>query len=80
MSDVCADTPTITQPLRTFLHTLSCMRCLPVSLATGGPGLPAGWGEARAVEMLREAGFAGVRVERLPDDRINHYFIATLTP
>jgi hypothetical protein len=49
-----------------------------VSLAAGGPGLGAMWGKEKALEMLREAGFRTVRVETLPHDIINYYYIATL--
>jgi 2-polyprenyl-3-methyl-5-hydroxy-6-metoxy-1,4-benzoquinol methylase len=78
MSDVCVSGGDTDHggPLETFLRTMSCMRCLPVSLATGGPGLPSTWGRADAFDLLREAGFSGIRVERLPDDPVNQYFIA----
>lgn len=42
------------------------------------PGLGTMWGEETALAMLAEAGFAGVRVERLPHDVMNAYFIATV--
>jgi hypothetical protein len=48
-----------------------------VSLAQGGEGLGAMWGEEKAKEMLGEAGFAKVEVEQLPHDFINYYYIAT---
>ena len=56
---------------------MSCMHCVPVSLAAGGPGLGAAWGEEKALDMLRAAGFRGVRVEQLPDDVLNNYYIAS---
>ena len=34
------------------------------------------WGEEKAKEMLREAGFGEVEVERLPHDIANSYFVA----
>jgi Zn-dependent membrane protease YugP len=34
------------------------------------------WGREKAEEMLREAGFADVRVEQLPHDFITYYYIA----
>jgi SAM-dependent methyltransferase len=67
-------------PAGTFLYAMSCMHCVPVSLAAGGPGLGAAWGEEMAVEMLRSAGFGSVRVEQLPDDIFNNYYIATMEP
>jgi ubiquinone/menaquinone biosynthesis C-methylase UbiE len=66
----------VRHPVGTFLYTVSCMHCLSVSLAHGGPGLGAMWGKELAVRMLREAGFADVRVETLPHDMMNYYYIA----
>jgi SAM-dependent methyltransferase len=62
--------------LATFLYTISCMHCTSVSLAGGGTALGTMWGEEKARQMLREAGFADVAVERLEDDPVNHYYIA----
>ncbi len=63
-------------PLGAFLYTVSCMHCMSVSLACGGPGLGATWGKETALRMLGEAGFTDVRVEELPHDPINYYYIA----
>ena len=35
----------IEHPMGTFLYTISCMHCMTVSLAQGGEGLGAMWGE-----------------------------------
>jgi ubiquinone/menaquinone biosynthesis C-methylase UbiE len=64
-------------PFGTFLYTVSCMHCMPVSLASGGPGLGAMWGKETALRMLHEAGFRDVRVETLPHDALNFYYIAS---
>ena len=64
-------------PLAPFLFTVSTMHCMTVSLAQGGVGLGAMWGEELAQEMLGEAGFTRVRVEQLPHDIINSYYVAT---
>jgi ubiquinone/menaquinone biosynthesis C-methylase UbiE len=64
------------QPLAPFLYTISCLHCMSVSLAAGGPGLGAMWGRERAVEMIVAAGFPDVRVETLPHDPLNYYYIA----
>ena len=53
----------IDHPLGTFLDTISTMHCMTVSLAQGGEGLGTVWGEELAVTMLKDAGFADVRVE-----------------
>lgn len=52
------------------------MHCMSVSLANGGPGLGAAWGKELALEMLAAAGFGNIRVEVLPHDFINYYYIA----
>jgi hypothetical protein len=44
--------------------------------AHGGPGLGAKWGKDQAVRMLREAGFREVRVESLPHDIMNYYYVS----
>jgi hypothetical protein len=62
--------------LGTFLYTISCMHCMSVSLASGGAGLGAVWGKERALEMLADAGFAIQRVEELPHDILNSYYVA----
>jgi 2-polyprenyl-3-methyl-5-hydroxy-6-metoxy-1,4-benzoquinol methylase len=63
-------------PLATFLYTVSCLHCMTVSLAVGGAGLGAMWGERTARRMLAEAGFGGVEVRKLPHDPINLYYVA----
>ena len=65
-------------PLGTFTYTISCMHCMSVSLANGGPGLGAAWGKELALRMLAEAGFGDVRVEQLPHDIINYYYVARI--
>lgn len=62
-------------PLGVFTYTVSCMHCMSVSLANGGPGLGAAWGKELAVRMLKEAGFTGVNVQELPHDPINYYYV-----
>jgi len=46
-----------------------------VSLAGGGLGLGAMWGKETALHMLAEAGFSSVRVEQLPHDSFNYFYI-----
>ncbi|HVF01464.1 MAG TPA: methyltransferase domain-containing protein [Rubrobacteraceae bacterium] len=64
-------------PIGPFLYTISCMHCMTVSLAQGGAGLGAMWGEEKAKEMLKEAGFKEVEIKQLPHDFQNYYYIAT---
>ena len=63
-------------PLGTFVYTVSCMHCMSVSLACGGAGLGAAWGKELALKMLADAGFGEVRVETLPHDMLNYYYVA----
>jgi SAM-dependent methyltransferase len=64
------------RPLGTFLYTRSCLQSLPVSLASGGAGLGAMWGERAARRMLAEAGFGSVTTHALPHDRLHRYYVA----
>ncbi len=66
-------------PLGTLLYTISCMHCMTVSLAYGGEGLGAMWGEEKARELLAEAGFRNVEVHRLEHDLQNHYYVNKLS-
>ncbi len=63
-------------PLGPFLYTISTMHCMTVSLAQGGEGLGTMWGEEKATEMLKKAGFGEVEVKQLPHDFQNSYYIA----
>jgi SAM-dependent methyltransferase len=62
-------------PAGALLYTVSTMHCMTVSLAAGGMGLGTMWGRETAQRMLREAGFAKVRIERLAHDFQNDYYI-----
>ena len=62
-------------PMAPYLYTMSTMHCMSVSLASGGPGLGTAWGHQTATRMLREAGFADVRLfERV--DPANSLYVA----
>lgn len=45
-------------PFARLLFAMSCLHCVPQSLAQGGTGLGACWGPARARELAAEAGFS----------------------
>ena len=66
----------IEHPLGPFLYTISTMHCMTVSLALDGEGLGTVWGEQKARQMLADAGFNDIRVERVEDDIMNNYYIA----
>ncbi len=67
-------------PIGPFIYTISTMHCMTVSLAHGGMGLGTAWGRQKAEEMLANAGFTSVRVESLPHDFQNYWFIARKAP
>ena len=64
-------------PLGPFMYTISCMHCMTVSLAQGGVGLGAMWGEQKARELLAAAGFRHVAMKRIEGDPVNNYYVAT---
>jgi ubiquinone/menaquinone biosynthesis C-methylase UbiE len=53
-------------PFAPMYYGFSLMHCMPVSLAVGGRGLGAVWGEQTARELLAEAGFRTVKVIDTP--------------
>lgn len=63
------------RPLAPFIYAISCMHCMTVSLAQGGDGLGAAWGEELAVSMLKDAGFRDIETHRLEHDIMNLYFV-----
>jgi SAM-dependent methyltransferase len=67
----------IGHPLGTFLYAVSTMHCMTVSLAQGGEGLGAMWGEEMARAYLRRAGFSEVVVKQLAHDLQNNWYVVT---
>ena len=65
----------IEHPIGTFLYTISCMHCMTVSLAQGGEGLGAMWGEEKTREYLAKAGFGSITVNRLAHDIQNNWYV-----
>ncbi len=62
-------------PLAPFLFTVSTMHCTTVSLAHGGEGLGACWGEEKARELLADAEFSVVEVSKVEGDPLNLYYV-----
>jgi hypothetical protein len=62
-------------PIGTFLYAISCMHCMTVSLAQGGEGLGAMWGEEKTKEYLSRAGFRSVQVNKLAHDIQNNWYV-----
>jgi 2-polyprenyl-3-methyl-5-hydroxy-6-metoxy-1,4-benzoquinol methylase len=65
----------IEHPIGTFLYAISCMHCMTVSLAQGGEGLGAMWGEEKTREYLQRAGFRSVTTHRLAHDIQNNWYV-----
>jgi ubiquinone/menaquinone biosynthesis C-methylase UbiE len=65
----------IGHPIGTFLYTASCLHCMTVSLAQGGEGLGAMWGEEKTREYLERAGFASVEKHELAHDIQNNWYV-----
>ena len=66
----------IGHPIGTFLYTVSCLHCMTVSLAQGGEGLGAMWGEEKTREYLQRAGFRSVDKHELAHDIQNNWYVA----
>ena len=65
----------VEHPIGTLLYTVSCMHCMTVSLAQGGEGLGAMWGEEKTREYLARAGFGSVVTKRLAHDIQNNWYV-----
>lgn len=66
----------LANPMATLLYAVSTLHCLTVSLAEGGAGLGAVWGEELARRMLTDAGFVGIGVHDVPDDPLDVVYVA----
>jgi len=64
------------RPLAPLVYAISTAHCTSVSLAQGGAGLGAMWGEELAGEMLEAAGFTRIEKTRLAHDIMNVFFVA----
>ena len=67
----------IPHPLGTLLYTVSTMHCMTVSLAQGGEGLGAMWGEEKVYEYLVKAGFSTMEKRELAHDIQNNWYIVS---
>jgi 2-polyprenyl-3-methyl-5-hydroxy-6-metoxy-1,4-benzoquinol methylase len=65
----------VDHPLGTLLYTVSCMHCMTVSLAQGGEGLGAMWGEEKTREYRERAGFRSITTNRLAHDIQNNWYV-----
>jgi len=62
-------------PLAPMLYSVSTFHCMTVSLAYDGAGLGTMWGEQKANEMFRAAGFTSVETKKIPEDIFNVYYV-----
>ncbi len=65
----------IGHPLGPFLYSLSTMHCMTVSLAQGGEGLGAMWGEEKTREYLEKVGFRSIETHQLAHDIQNNWYV-----
>lgn len=65
----------IDHPIGTFLYAVSTMHCMTVSLAQGGEGLGAMWGEEKTREYLEKAGFQSVETNSMAHDIQNNWYV-----
>lgn len=62
-------------PIGPLLYTVSCMHCMTVSLAQGGEGLGAMWGEEKTRQYLTEAGFRSIQTHGFDHDIQNNWYV-----
>ncbi len=78
MVDIAADSThagNMEHPMAPAMYAISTFHCMTVSLALGGEGLGTMWGEQKARELLAEAGFKQVDVQRVEGDMMNAYYV-----
>ncbi len=82
MIDIAAQTEVadnVGNPFAPWIYAMSTLHCMTVSLAEGGAGLGAAWGEQTARRMLADAGFGEVAVHPAPGQALNAIY-ATSRP
>ncbi|HEX6098916.1 MAG TPA: methyltransferase domain-containing protein [Thermoanaerobaculia bacterium] len=66
----------VENPFAPMLYALSVLHAVPVALAQEGEALGRMWGEERARQMLREAGFTKTRFDGIASDPLRYYCVA----
>jgi len=80
MVDIAAQTEVadnVGNPFAPWIYAMSTLHCMTVSLAEGGTGLGAAWGEQTARRMLADAGFGEVAVHPAPGQALNAIYATT---
>ena len=68
----------IGQPLSCLKYVVSLFHCMPVSLYfEDGKGLGTCWGKELATDMVKKAGFTGVDIRHVANDRFNVHILCT---
>jgi len=67
----------VDHPFASMLYAVSTMHSVPVALAQEGEAFGRVWGEERAMQLLVEAGFRNVRIERGVIDDVRYFAIAS---
>ncbi|HEY5611826.1 MAG TPA: class I SAM-dependent methyltransferase [Thermoanaerobaculia bacterium] len=65
----------IGHPAGTFLYSVSTMHCMTVSLAQGGEGVGAMWGEEKTREYVQRAGFRTIETKQIAHDFQNNWYV-----
>jgi 2-polyprenyl-3-methyl-5-hydroxy-6-metoxy-1,4-benzoquinol methylase len=63
-------------PYAPMLYALSVLHAVPVALAQEGEALGMMWGQERAMQMLKEAGFVKIRFHALPSDPLRVFCVS----
>jgi SAM-dependent methyltransferase len=66
----------LANPYAPWTYSISTLHCMTVSLAEGGAGLGAAWGEELARQLLAEAGFTDVAVTPAPGEESNLIYVS----
>ena len=62
-------------PMGPTMYAISTFHCMTVSLALGGEGLGTMWGQQKAHELFKEAGFTSIEEKYVEGDIMNVYYI-----
>ncbi|MEX0750428.1 MAG: class I SAM-dependent methyltransferase, partial [Dehalococcoidia bacterium] len=62
-------------PMGPALYAISTFHCMTVSLALNGEGLGTMWGQQKARELFREAGFTSIEEKMVEGDILNVYYV-----
>ncbi|TCK22855.1 class I SAM-dependent methyltransferase [Pseudonocardia endophytica] len=64
-------------PFAPWIYAISTLHCMTVSLAAGGAGLGAAWGQETARAMLADAGFGDVETHPAPGQALNLIYVTS---